>query len=173
MLAAGAIARTKQLKANTERMLATATCVRAGHWFSYVFLVDQLDLSSRTVAWTVGGFQGGEGADGAAEWNVENILDELDYPNEWYFDAAASDLYYYHNVSGSGPPPPTLQFAVSHTFLQRDTFLLRHTFLQRHALSRLPAPVSLFSHSVLHKLAQAIYSRGYGRKQATAPTSCA
>ena len=82
---------------------------RSGHWFSYVWLIDQLSYSTtdttddinstantevvaaagntsvRHMKWTVGGFQGGEGAGGnAGEWNVENVLDELDSPNEWY-----------------------------------------------------------------------------------------
>ena len=54
--------------------------------------------------WTVGGFQGGEGSDSAAEWNVENVLDELDYPREWYLDTATNDLYYFHNGTAGTPP---------------------------------------------------------------------
>ncbi len=50
---------------------------RQGHWFSYVFLVDKYDGSAKTMSWTKGGFQGGEGASGAAEWNVENAMEEL------------------------------------------------------------------------------------------------
>ena len=50
---------------------------RQGHWFSYVFLVDKYDGSAKTMSWTKGGFQGGEGASGASEWNVENAMEEL------------------------------------------------------------------------------------------------
>ena len=46
---------------------------------------------------TVGGFQGGEGAAGAAEWNVENVFEELDSPNEWFYDQEKKDLYFFHN----------------------------------------------------------------------------
>ena len=46
---------------------------RQGHWFSYVFLVDQFDEAAKTMSWTKGGFQGGEGCKSAAEWNVENV----------------------------------------------------------------------------------------------------
>lgn len=44
----------------------------------------------------MGGFQGGEGAGGAAEWNVENVFEELDAPNEYYYDTATKDLYENH-----------------------------------------------------------------------------
>jgi hypothetical protein len=59
---------------------------RAYHWFTFSWLVDQYEHDSKsggtTLGWTEGGFQGGEGG-GAAEWNVENVLDELDAPEEW------------------------------------------------------------------------------------------
>ena len=45
---------------------------------------EEEDAAPRSFGWTVGGFQGGEGADGAAEYNVENALEELDAPREWY-----------------------------------------------------------------------------------------
>eukprot|EP01047_Picozoa_sp_COSAG01_P001291 COSAG01_NODE_28_length_36622_cov_14.695751_20_plen_76_part_00 len=57
---------------------------RSGHWFSYVWLVDRYDPTAKELSWSVGGFQGGEGAGSAAEWNVENVFEELDSPNEWY-----------------------------------------------------------------------------------------
>jgi len=92
---------------------------RSGHWFSYVWLVDQYsvaaDNSSAALGWTVGGFQGGEGAGGSAEeFNVENVLDELDAPREWYLDRESGDLYYYPNATGgTEPPAPTDAFAVT------------------------------------------------------------
>ncbi len=53
---------------------------RDGHWFSYAFLVDEADVGQKKLSWTVGGFQGGEGCNTAAEWNIENVFEELDYP---------------------------------------------------------------------------------------------
>jgi hypothetical protein len=73
---------------------------RSGHWFSYVFLVDKYDPAMKTMSWTVGGFQGGEGSGSAGEWNVENVKEELDYPNEWFYDTATEDLFYFHNATG-------------------------------------------------------------------------
>ena len=74
---------------------------RSGHWFSYVWLVDQYDPTKRELSWTVGGFQGGEGAGSAGEWNVENVFEELDSPNEWFYDEDKKDLYFFHNGTGS------------------------------------------------------------------------
>ena len=41
-------------------MLRKEDAFRQGHWFSYVFLVDQFDETKKQMSWTVGGFQGGE-----------------------------------------------------------------------------------------------------------------
>ena len=84
---------------------------RTGHWFTYAFLIDKYDPANRTLGWTYGGFQGGEGNQKAEEWNVENVFEELDAPNEWFFDEASSNLYYFHN--GTGAPPPSLTFAAT------------------------------------------------------------
>jgi hypothetical protein len=78
---------------------------RDGHWFSYVFLVDAYDAAAQKLSWSWGGFQGGEGSRpgsaSASEWNVENVFEELDAPNEWYLDTDSGDLFYFHNGSGA------------------------------------------------------------------------
>ena len=38
---------------------------------------------------------------------IENVAEELDYPNEYFFDAASGLLYYFHNATGA-PPPSTV-----------------------------------------------------------------
>ena len=48
-----------------------------------------------------GGFQGAEGHDTGAEWFVENVFEELDAPNEFYFDKAPntlSNVYQYPSI---------------------------------------------------------------------------
>ena len=77
---------------------------RDGHWFSYSFLVDGYDPDSREMRWTKGGFQGAEGSSTAQEWYVENVFEELDSPNEWYYDANERLLYWFYN--GTGAPAP-------------------------------------------------------------------
>ena len=84
---------------------------RQGHWFSYVFLVDKFSETSKTMSWTKGGFQGGEGAATAAECNVENAKEELDAPNEWFYDDDAGELFWFYNATGA--PPATLELAAT------------------------------------------------------------
>ena len=36
---------------------------------------------------------GGEGDDAGGEWFVEGLLEELDAPNEFFYDAEAKKLY--------------------------------------------------------------------------------
>lgn len=50
-----------------------------------------------------GGNQGGEGSDSASEWWVEGVQEELDAPNEFYYDADTETLSLYYN--GTGTPP--------------------------------------------------------------------
>eukprot|EP01062_Namystynia_karyoxenos_P023974 TRINITY_DN19300_c0_g1_i1.p1 TRINITY_DN19300_c0_g1~~TRINITY_DN19300_c0_g1_i1.p1 ORF type:complete len:935 (+),score=273.61 TRINITY_DN19300_c0_g1_i1:66-2870(+) len=51
-----------------------------------------------------GGHQGGEGDEAGGEWFIEGPEEELDAPNEWWFDAAAQTLYFKPN---STDPPST------------------------------------------------------------------
>ena len=48
-----------------------------------------------------GGHQGGEGDDAGGEWFIEGVMQELDAPNEYYYDAAGKKLYFYPNASGA------------------------------------------------------------------------
>jgi len=50
-----------------------------------------------------GGNQGGEGSDTAAEWWIDNVFEELDAANEFFFDPDLKLLYFYYN--GTEIPP--------------------------------------------------------------------
>jgi len=93
-----------ELASYVENQTAVVNAFREGHWFSYSFLVDHIDQASRYLSWTTGGFQGGEGADDANEWYIENLLELLDAPNEWFYDAPNEKLYYYPNSTNVAPP---------------------------------------------------------------------
>ena len=91
---------------------------RPGHWASWMFQVDQhatvtCPNSSETgcteLGWHIGGFQGARGSDKGAEWFVENVFEELDAENEFYFDKDTSELYLYYNASVGTPPPKELE----------------------------------------------------------------
>ena len=58
------------------------------------------EQETKTLSWTWGGFQGARGSSKGAEWYVENIFEELDVANEWFFDESTKVLYFMPNASG-------------------------------------------------------------------------
>jgi hypothetical protein len=75
---------------------------REYHWYSWMF---EVAAQSNTTAFTFGrgGHQGGEGCDVAAEWWVEGVLEELDGPNEYFYDPEGGRLYFFPNASDAAP----------------------------------------------------------------------
>jgi hypothetical protein len=59
--------------------------------------------SDGKFTWGRGGNQGGEGADVAKEWWIENVREELDGPNEYFFDRETRELFFRPN--GTSTPP--------------------------------------------------------------------
>lgn len=82
----------------------------ANCWFTWMFEVDAQNTSDKTLRWTHGGFQGAEGSDEGGSWFIENVLEELDAPREFFYDAQSSFLYYVHNATSGTPPPKTMVF---------------------------------------------------------------
>jgi hypothetical protein len=78
---------------------------RAAHWANWAFEVESYDAGSQRVGFGRGGFQGARGGPGS-DYFVENALELLDAPAEWYFDAATRALYLYTNESSGLPPGP-------------------------------------------------------------------
>jgi hypothetical protein len=79
-----------------------------GHWASWFFEVDR--FNSTAFWWTKGGFQSARGNRNGGEFYVENVFEELDGPNEFYYDTASTPtptLYYFHNCSTPTVLPPT------------------------------------------------------------------
>ena len=86
----------------------TLTYWRPGHWFSIMYnMSGPMDEASGDIEFGTGGFQGSEGHVSGAEWFVENVMEELDAPNEFFFDKASSSLYLYYN--GTGAPPSSVE----------------------------------------------------------------
>lgn len=54
-----------------------------------------------TLTWIKGGYQGAEGSDSGGSWYIENVREELDSPNEFFFDTATRELLYVFNTSKS------------------------------------------------------------------------
>ena len=78
---------------------------RPGHWSSWMFEVENFDVSKIQFIFSKGGFQGARGNDRGDEFYIENVLEELDNPNEWYYDSEMTKLYFYYNASSGTPPP--------------------------------------------------------------------
>ena len=87
---------------------AVVHAMHPSHWSSWQFRVESEDAAAQILRWTYGGFQDARGGTTGAEWYIENVLAELDAPNEYYYERATGRLYYYHN--GTGAPPQGLRF---------------------------------------------------------------
>ena len=72
---------------------------RYAHWYSWMFEAAPLAADPAQYAFTAGGHQGGEGCDEGAEYWVQGLLEELDAPNEYFYDGAAGKLYFFPNAS--------------------------------------------------------------------------
>ena len=82
---------------------------RPGHWASWMFEVGGYDSQSGTFNFSKGGFQGARGNDTGDAFYIENVMEELDSPSEWFFDKDSKTLYFYYNAtSGSTPSKDTL-----------------------------------------------------------------
>ena len=79
-------------------------------WFTWMFAVDSQSVEGKTLSWTKGGFQGAEGADVGGNWYIENVIEELDAPNEYFYDKDRGQLYYFYNASNGVPPPSSIEF---------------------------------------------------------------
>ena len=84
---------------------------RTAHWFSLMYEVGAYNADTGNFTFSKGGFQGAEGDPHHAEFYIENVFEELDYPNEWFFDESDQKLYFFYN--GSGAPPNDLQFVAT------------------------------------------------------------
>ena len=85
---------------------------RPGHWASWMFEVGDYDPQNYTFVFSKGGFQGARGNDNGDEFYIENVMEELDYPNEWFFDEGTKTLYFYYNASGGTKPPDDTLYVI-------------------------------------------------------------
>jgi len=58
-----------------------------------------------------GGFQGAEGTFVGDSFYIENVLEELDSPAEWYFNSSTQQLFLWYN--GTGAPPADTVFVAT------------------------------------------------------------
>ena len=85
--------------------LAVLLCWNSPGWYTRMHEVGAYDPVFGTFAFEGGGFQGHEGDDGGGGAVLENVLEELDAPGEWFFNASTQDLTLWWNASAGTPPP--------------------------------------------------------------------
>jgi len=85
---------------------------RPAHWASWMFEIGSYDESSGTFKFSKGEFQGARGNNKGAEFYIENVMEELDSPNEWFFDKTTKMLYFYYNATSGTTPPPSTTYVV-------------------------------------------------------------
>ena len=68
-----------------------------GHWGNWQFQIASRDMGKQTINFASGGYQEARGCGSGAEWYVENIFEELDSPNEWFYNETTKVLYFYPN----------------------------------------------------------------------------
>ena len=82
---------------------------RPGHWASWMYTVGSATWDGTTANFTfsAGGFQGSRGENAGEDTYIENVMEELDAPDEWFYDEVTNELYVYYNASVGTPPPST------------------------------------------------------------------
>ena len=86
---------------------------RPSHWASWMFEVGNYDATNGTFTFSKGGFQGARGQSSGAEFYIENVMEELDSPNEWFYDEETKTLYFWYNDTVGTPPPSNALYVVT------------------------------------------------------------
>ena len=88
---------------------------RPSHWYTWMWTAGDYNAQTGELKFADGGFQGGEGETKGAEWYIENIFEELDSPNEYFYNSSTNTLYYYYNVTTQTAPPEDTEFVATRT----------------------------------------------------------
>ena len=99
---------------------------RPDHWATWMFNISKYEFFTENntgqIAYDSGGFQGARGCDDpwgtnygcGAEFFIENVFEELDQENEWFFNRSSGILYYFLNVSSENKNIDKLLFEVTY-----------------------------------------------------------
>lgn len=67
------------------------------YWGNWIFAIEDRNSSEREITFSRGGFQEARGCSIGREWFIENIFEELDAPNEYFYNETEQQLYWYPN----------------------------------------------------------------------------
>merc|ERR1711988_1343428 len=73
-----------------------------------MFDVAHYDNKTNNFAFGKGGNQGARGADQGGDFFIEGVMEELDYPGEFFHDRRTGQLYLFHNGTGAPPADATV-----------------------------------------------------------------
>jgi len=80
---------------------------RPSRWANWMFQVGSYNASSNNYTFGMGGFQGARGNNQGGDFFIENVMEELDNPGEFFFDRRTKKLYLWYN--GTGAPSSDLR----------------------------------------------------------------
>eukprot|EP00439_Symbiodinium_sp_Y106_P028646 s1569_g3.t1 len=83
---------------------------RPNRWANWMFDVAKYDATTQNFTFGRGGNQGARGENTGGDFFIENVMEELDYPGEFFFDKHVEKLYLYYN--GTGAPPANASYVV-------------------------------------------------------------
>ena len=83
---------------------------RPNRWANWMFDVAKYEATTQNFTFGRGGNQGARGENTGGDFFIENVMEELDYPGEFFFDKHAEKLYLYYN--GTGAPPADASYVV-------------------------------------------------------------
>ena len=71
-------------------------------WASWMFEIGTYNVSKdpggvQEIVFSKGGFQDARGSSTGGAFYIENVMEELDYPTEWFYNSTTRMLYYYSN----------------------------------------------------------------------------
>jgi hypothetical protein len=81
---------------------------KGGNWFTRHWALKDYDATSMNFTFGLGGFQGAEGEDECGPFTIENVMEELDSPAEWWLDVNQQIIHVWWNVTDQTPPPSEL-----------------------------------------------------------------
>ena len=93
----------------------TGAIVNAMHearWANWMWEVADYNATTNKITFGQGGFQESRGSlhNSGGDWFIENVFEEFDSPNEWFWDQDQQKLYFYYN--GTGAPPTDALYEV-------------------------------------------------------------
>lgn len=82
---------------------AVVNAWRPARWENWMFEGD-FDINSKTFTFNKGGFQGARGEKEGGDWFIENVFEELDSENEFFYNRSSKMLFFYVNASFTSSP---------------------------------------------------------------------